>query len=130
MSKEICHVCKKEKKPYAVFLKGDIMSFLIHDQAREKGPICERCNTYFSVTGEFKDATDQEQEVAIDAIRFAHKMLKWWEKDGKMDIGDVKDFYAMPDEEKNKRSWGGTVDIAKWYREEFKKEDVKGDKAE
>ncbi len=119
MSKEICHVCKKGKKPYHKFMNMDVFNIIQHHQAREDGSICERCDTYFALTGEFKEPTDEELRLAQKSVRFAKVMLKWWEKDNKMDIGDPEDIYAMPDEEKNKRSWGGLVDVAKWYRKEF-----------
>ena len=108
--KVICHVCKKEKKPYTVFMKNDIFSLLQYEQAREDGEICERCDRYFAMTGEFKDATEQEFEDAKKSVWFAGMMLKWWERDKKMNAdGD------------NKREWGGTVDIAKWCRNTIKK---------
>ena len=107
--KKICHVCKKEKKPYHKFMVSDFLSIMTHFQAREKGEICERCDTYFVMTGEFKDATKEEFEVAEQACKFARDMLKWWEKDRKMN----------PDSIDNLREWDGTNDIAKWYRKEF-----------
>ncbi len=110
-AKEICHVCGRIKKPYVVFMKADIFSFLQHDQAREDGPICERCDNYHAMTGEFKDATKEEYEIAKKAAWFSRMMLKWWEKDKKM--GD--------DEETNKRGWGGTVNLTRWCRKELTK---------
>ncbi len=118
MPKEICHVCKKEKKPYVKFINMDSINMMQHHQAREKGPICERCDSYFAMTMEFKDSTEEEFKIAREASKFARMMLEWWEKDKKMDIGDPKDIYSMPDEEENKRDWGGLVAIAKWYRRE------------
>lgn len=118
--KEICHVCKREKKPYIVFLNNSIFSLINHDQAREKGPICERCDRYFAMTMEFKDATEEEFEIAKKASHFANTMQKWWEKDKKISSGDIDDFYSMPDEDENKRDWDGTIALAEWYRKEFK----------
>ncbi len=116
--KEICHVCKKEKKPYIKFMNMDVLNMIEHDQAREGGPICERCDNYFAFTGELKDSTEEEYKLAKEAHIFSHRMLKWWQKDNKMCVGDGP-YFSEEDEEKNKRSWGGTFDIAKWYREEY-----------
>ncbi len=117
---EICHVCKKEKKPYLVILDSNIMSMINHDQAREKGPICQRCDNYFAMTGEFKDATEDEYEVAKDSCKFVRTLLKWWEKDKKIG-GDYEDDggYLPDTTEEDKREWGGTVAIREWYRKEF-----------
>ena len=114
MVKEICHVCGKEKKPYVVFLKDDIFSFLQYEQAREDGAICERCDKYFAMTGEFKDATEEEFELAKESVKFARMLLKWWEKDEK-----------MSEEKDNQRDWEGTQSIAKWFRETNQKGIVK-----
>ncbi len=108
MEKIICHVCKKEKKPYLVIMDDSIFSWLKHEQAREDGEICQRCDNYFAMTGEFKDANEKEFELAKKSCEFARTMMLWWEKDGKMN------------EEDNSREWGGTVGISKWYREKFK----------
>ena len=106
MGKEICHVCGKEKKPYIVFLKNDdIFSLLKYEQAREDGAICERCDRYFAMTGEFKDASEEEFEIAKKSVWFANMLLKWWEKDEK-----------MSEESNNKRDWEGTETITKWCR--------------
>ena len=105
MLKEICHVCGKEKKPYTVFLKNDIFSLLKYEQAREDGAICERCDRYFAMTGEFKDALEEEFEIAKKSVWFANMLLKWWEKDEK-----------MSEDKDNKRDWEGTEIIAKWCR--------------
>jgi hypothetical protein len=104
--KEYCWVCGKEKKPYIVFMNDDIFNYLTYEHAREKGPICERCDKYFAMTGEFKDATDEEFELAIQSRKFAHKMLEWWQKDEKLNV-----------DEPSPREWEGTEPIAKWYRE-------------
>ncbi len=109
--KEICHVCRKEKKPYTVFLTGNLFSFLQHEQAREDGPICERCDKYHAMTGEFKDATKEEFEIAKKAAWFVRMMLRWWEKDRKMDSDG-----------ENSRDWEGTSYLAKWCRKELSKE--------
>lgn len=108
MGKEICHVCGKEKKPYVVFLNDSIFSYIHHEQAREKGPICQRCDQFFAMTGEFKDATDEEFELTREANIFAHEMKNWWEKDKKLS------------EEDNSREWEGTFNIAKWFMETHK----------
>lgn len=118
MSKEICHVCKKEKKPYHKFMNMDIINMINHDMAREDGPICERCDSYFAMTMEFKDATDEEFELARKSTCFAQAMLKWWTKDKDFSKQPADD-YMDPEPEEDKRSWGGTHDIAKWYRKEY-----------
>ena len=105
MVKEICHVCKKEKKPYTVFLKNDIFSLLKYEQSREDGAICERCDRYFAMTGDFKNASEEEFEIAKKSVWFANMLLKWWEKDEK-----------MSEDKDNKRDWEGTEIIAKWCR--------------
>lgn len=110
MSKKICHVCGKEKKPYVVFLTDSIFSYMQHEQAREKGEICQRCDQYFAMTGEFKDATDEEFELAKKASHFAHAMSKWWTKDKPMDV-DSNDG--------DPRDWEGTIKLVEWYRKEY-----------
>ncbi|HDK42156.1 MAG TPA: hypothetical protein ENG87_02150 [Candidatus Pacearchaeota archaeon] len=105
MKKEICHVCGKEKKPYTVFLKNDIFSLMQYEQAREKGSICERCDKFFAMTGKFKDATEEEFEIAKKSSWFANMMFKWWTKDEK--ISEDKD---------NKRDWEGISLITSWCR--------------
>jgi len=107
VNKEICHVCGKEKKPYTVFLKNNLISLLKYKEAREKGSICQRCDQYFAMTGEFKDASQEEFENAKKAVWFAKTMLKWWEKDKKLNSDST---------EESKRSWEGTEFIAKWCR--------------
>jgi len=111
MKKEICHVCKKEKKPYTVITDNNILSIMQYQDAREDGPICERCDKYFAMTGEFKETTIKEMQIAEKSAWFANMVLKWWEKDRKMRAG----------EEDSKRYWDGTVNIAKWCREEFER---------
>lgn len=37
--KVICHVCRKEKKPYVVFITDNIFSYLQHEQARPPKPM-------------------------------------------------------------------------------------------
>jgi len=84
---------------------------ITHYMAREDGEICERCNKYYAMTGEFKDATDHEFKIAEKASWFSYKMLAWWEKDKKMDCdGDIY----------NNRDWPGTHSIYKWYVNKFK----------
>lgn len=108
MSKKVlCHVCGKEKKPYVVILTSNIFSLIHYEEAREDGEICERCDQYFAMTGEFKDATEKEFKIAQESCKFARDMLKWWTKDGKMN----------PDEPAM-RDWEGTSNLAKWYRKE------------
>lgn len=115
---EICHVCKKEKKPYIVFMNMDLMNMIHHDMAREKGPICERCDSYFAMTLEFRDPTDEEFKIARESTKFARDMLAWWTKDKDFSKQPADD-YMDPEPEEDKRSWGGTHDIAKWYREKY-----------
>ena len=106
--KEICHVCGKEKKPYMVIMDSCILSYLTYKQAREKGPICERCDRYFAMTGEFKDASEKEFENAKKASKFSRNMRDWWEKDKKIEFeGDMS------------REWEGTYAIAKWLRDKL-----------
>jgi hypothetical protein len=108
MPKEICHVCKKEKKPYTVFLTDDVFSLIHYEHAREDGPICQRCDQYYAMTGNFKDATKEEFELAKKAAHFARAMHKWWTRKEPMDS-----------ETNNNRSWQGSVFLAEWYRKEF-----------
>ena len=61
------------------------------------------------MTGEFKDATEEEFEVAKKAAEFSRVMSNWWQKDKKIDL----------EEEESSREWPGTVAFAKWYREEY-----------
>lgn len=116
-NKKICHVCGKEKKPYVVFLNNDVLSLISHEQAREDGEICKRCDSYFAMTGEFKDATEKEFKIAQESLKFASMMLKWWEKDKKLYAGEPDD-YLPENFDENKRNWEGTHAISKWYREE------------
>ncbi len=110
MNKEICHVCGKEKKPYVVFLDDSIMSIIDYDAAREDGPICERCNDYFAMTGLLKDATDEEFELAKQSVKFSRQMFDWWESKKKMSFdGD------------NSREWDGIYNLRKWFREYYNK---------
>ncbi len=111
--KEICHVCKKPKEDYIVFMKKDMFSILEHQQAREDGPICERCDSYFAMTGGFKEASDVEFELAKQAAKFARDMLKWWQKDERILVDAITE---SENEFKNMREWTGTCAIAKWYR--------------
>ena len=106
--KLICHICGKEKKPYTVFMNTDVLSLIKYQTAREDGEICQRCNSYYAMTGEFKDATKQEFENAEKAVWFANMMLEWWEKDKKLDCDDSNG---------NKRQWEGTETSAKWCRD-------------
>ncbi len=128
--KKICHVCKKEKKPYLKIMDMDIFSFLKHEQARQEGEICERCDNYFVMTGEFKDATKEEFEVARKSVHFASAMLRWWQKDKELYSGEPDDYYSVGDSDENKRDWGGTHDITKWYRDEYSKKETQDKKGE
>lgn len=105
-----CWVCGKDKKGYIVIMDDSIMSYLAYQEAREKGEICERCWKYFCLTGEFKDATEEEFKIAEIANWFGHAMLRWWEKDGKMNS-----------DEPALREWVGTSDLKKWFREDLAK---------
>lgn len=112
--KVICHVCKKEKKPYNIFIKsGDTLSMIRYKEAREKGEICQRCDQYYAITGEMKDATKQEFENAKKSQWFAEMMMKWWEKDGKLKHED--------DGKYDKRNWEGTEFISAWCRRNLNK---------
>ena len=108
----ICHVCGKEKKPYLVIMNSNILSFMKYEQAREKGEICERCDHYFAMTGEFKDATEQEMKLAEESMKFAFAMQEWWEKDKPLT------------EEDSTREWGGIEFISKWFREKYASHDL------
>jgi len=110
---EICHVCKKEKKPYFLVMSSDIFSQIAYNQAREDGPICERCNDYYIWTHEFKDSTETEYENAKKANWFANMILEWWEKDKKMIPPD--DVFG-PELKENLREFGGTAYIRDWCR--------------
>ena len=101
--KEICHVCKKEKKPYTVILTNDIFSLMSYEMAREDGPICQRCDQYYAMTGDFKDATDAEFKVAKEAVKFANLVADLWKDDNV------------------KSEWLGTEHIKHWYRKKVKK---------
>jgi len=108
-----CHVCKKAKLPYMLFMTDSVISMVNYKQAREKGEICERCNEYFALTNEFKEPSDEELQVARDAVHFANNMSVWWQKDKPFDIDN-------PTDEKENREWDGIYNLAKWYREEHK----------
>ena len=120
--KLICHVCKKGKKPYIVIMDSNMLSMVQHLTAREDGEICERCNNYYAMTGEFKDATKEEYEIAEKSAWFARMVLKWWEKDESLehdeDKGDI--------ESVNMREWGGTHGLASWCRKELARLSTKG----
>lgn len=105
MKKEICHVCGKLKKPYIVFLTNNIFSIIDHHAARRDGPICERCNKYYGMTGEFKDATDKEFKIAEDAKEFSRIVFRWWFKDKEEKFDNF-----------NNREWPGMIELANWYR--------------
>ena len=118
--KLICHVCGKEKKPYIVFMNDNIFSWIQHDRARKDGEICQRCDQYHAMTETFKDATEKEFKLAKESCEFARNMLEWWEKDKKIG-GDYKVGEYLPDTtEEDKREWGGTYAIKKWYLENNK----------
>jgi len=115
--KEICHVCKKEKKPYLKIMDSNMLSFLTHEQAREDGEICQRCDQYHAMTGEFKEPTESEFELAKKSCEFTRDMLKWWEKDNKLEADG-----------NSSREWAGLEEIKKWYRKEFAKSEKDGGK--
>lgn len=105
---KICWVCKKEKKPYLVFLKDDIIDYLTYLDARKNGEICERCDKYYAMTGEFKDSTEEEFNLAVDAIKFAYRLRDLFEEDKLLDS-----------EKENKLEWKGTKNISSWYRNKY-----------
>ena len=109
---EICHVCRKKRKPYVVIMTDNPLSVIKYLDVREPGPICERCDRYYAMTGEFREASTAEFRIAEKSAWFANMMLKWWEKDEKLSA-DI--------EEEDKRNWGGTEDIARWCREHLSK---------
>jgi hypothetical protein len=111
--KEFCHVCGKEKKPYIIVMNSDSLSIAEYLVARESGPICERCNKYYGLTGEFHDASESEFENAEKASWFAQMLLLW--KDKKLIPESETDF-------ENLRDFPGTSDAAKWLREKLNKE--------
>jgi hypothetical protein len=117
---EICHVCGKEKKPYTIIMGSGIFEMIQYQHAREDGPICERCDKYFAMTGDFKDATDEEFTNAEKAQWFANMMLKWWQKDREMKVPKGEELW-QPEPEENKREWGGTHFIAEWCRDQLNK---------
>lgn len=121
--KEICHVCKREKKPYTFFITNDIMSLVDYKMARQTGPICQRCDQYYAMTHEFKDASKEEFEIAKKACEFARTMLKWWTKDKSLSTPSA-DFSFMGDSKENLRDWEGTELIKQWYIEQFKPKEV------
>ena len=111
--KKICHVCKKEKKPYTLFIKNDIFSIIQYQRAREDGEICQRCDQYHAMTGKFKDATKEEFEIAKKSAWFANMVQKWWEKEQELEFDEAKgDIESV-----NMRSWEGTELIASWCRD-------------
>jgi len=64
-----CHVCGKDKEPYEVWIKNDLHSLMRHadtyDKAREGGEICQRCDSYYYMTGILKPPTEVEFEEAL-----------------------------------------------------------------
>ena len=115
-NKKICHVCGKEKKSYNVFIRNNYFDLLHYNMARQKGEICQRCDQYYAMTSEFKDATDKEFEDAKKARNFANMMLAWWEKD--------ESFGNRLNSEDGLREWGGTVNISKWARKYLSKKNI------
>ena len=116
--KLICHVCKKEKKLYTVFMNNSIFSLIEYMHAREDGEICQRCDQYYAMTGKFKDADEKEFKIAKKSAWFANMMLKWWQKDKKLVVEDDE---ICQDDGDNMRGWEGTALIATWCREELSK---------
>lgn len=118
--KLICHVCGKEKKPYTVFLKNNAFSLIRYNQAREKGEICQRCDQYFAMTGEFKDATEQEFQMAKNSVTFSQLVFKWWCNDKPLMItGD-----ELKDLNENKRNWQGTIVVSKFFAKFMQKQNL------
>lgn len=124
-NKIICNVCGKEKKPYFILIKNEILSFLRYKSAREKGEICKRCNQYHAMTGELKDATVEEFKLAVRSVDFAGAMMQWWEKDKRIVVINDDDNPVLTDIEatrnENKRIWEGKEEIARWYRTKMRK---------
>ena len=115
-NKKICHVCGKEKKSYNVVIRNNYFDLIKYHMAREKGEICQRCDQYYALTGEFKDPTAKEFEDAKKARDFANMMFKWWTKDDKIYSGD-----RYENNKVNKRDWEGTAGISEWAREYLSK---------
>ncbi len=111
---EICHVCKKEKKPYTLFIKNDIFSIIHYQEARAEGPICEKCDSYSAMTGEYKEPTEEEYKIAKKAAWFANMVKHFWEKDEKLVTPPEEGLDVRKD--KNQRTWEGTAMIASWCR--------------
>lgn len=95
-------------------MNNEAMSYAMYLVARGPGPICERCNTYYGMTGEFHDASDKEFENAEKAVVFASNLSAWWTKDQKLVVDSVGT--------ENFRDWPGTNDAAKWLRQKLNKE--------
>ena len=120
IKKVYCHVCKREKKPYTVVVNNNIFTYLDYLHAREDGEICQRCDSYYAMTSEFKDATEEEYKKAKIASWFAHMVNKWWEKDKPLNGHNIDE----DNFEEDKRDWEGTVMIAKWCRENLTESDM------
>jgi len=104
---EICHVCGKEKKPYIVFLKNNSLSMAQYLTAREDGPICQKCDNFYALTGKLKPCTDEELAKARKANQFANTMARWWKSKEK-----------EKEETFNSRlEWPGTYELIDWYME-------------
>ena len=104
---ERCHVCGQLKKPYTIIMNTNVFSIIKYKAAREDGPICQRCDQYYAMTGEFKNASQAEFENAKKAAEFARLMLAWWEKDEKLHYEENTE---------NRREFPGTESWARWAR--------------
>jgi hypothetical protein len=79
---EICHVCGKKKHRYTVFINNDNpASWIQYKVAREGGPICKKCDTFFAITGELRAPSVEEFSLAIKAIKIVKVLSKWWGED-------------------------------------------------
>jgi hypothetical protein len=61
------------------------------------------------MTGEFRDATEEEFELALKASYFAYELLDFWQRDKPI----------HPDGD-NSQDWAGTEYIKRWFRERYK----------
>lgn len=110
---EICHVCKKEKEPYTLVISNSILSYITYLDARKEGPICKRCNKYYGFTGEFKEPTDEELQLAQEAITFAKNVSRWWQ--------EQRPNHCAKDDSFTEREWPGTRALFQWYRDNAQK---------
>lgn len=78
---EMCHICNNKKRPYTLFVDGELFTLEQHEKATVEGPICNKCNLFFAITDELREPSDKEFKLAIDAMRFILAFSKWWGKD-------------------------------------------------